>query len=188
MKRSQANPPPTNTRIQKQALLFGSAFSLLLLFGFCLLLLAAYSDKNQANAYRHSPHCLPGTSASAGLTPCISLTEQVVSKRREAGARGSVNYFVKLQSGQAAPQEAEVVDSRCWDLLAAGDTLTVQTWRGHAMTVAAHNRHSLTADNPIYSVSTDRELFFLLTPLTLFFVTVTFLAWKKTLRERAART
>ncbi len=182
MKRSRANSqPPTDTKTLKQALLFGSALSLLLLFGFLLLLLTSSGDRKQADAYRHSPRCLPGTSASASLTPCVFLAEQVVSKRREEGSRGTVNYFVKFRSGQAAPQEAEVIDSRCWDLLAAGDAVTAQTWQGHVMTVAAHNRQSQTADNPLYVSSTDRELFFLLTPLTLFFVTATFLAWKKAL-------
>ncbi len=175
------------SKTQKQVLLFSFAFSLLLLFGLFSLLLSAGDDWKQLKAYRQSPFCLSGTPTSAGPTPCVFLTEHVVSKRQEEGSRGTVNDFVELQNGQAAPQEAEVVDRSCWDLLTAGDSVTAQTWHRHIMTVTAHHRHSLTADNPVYVTSSDRVLFFLLTPLTLFFVTATVLTWKKVFRKSAAR-
>lgn len=187
MKRTQANPlPPGGRKTLIQTALLGSALSLLFVFGFVLLLLAAVTDGRLADAYRKSPNCTGGSPVSAALSPCVFLSEHVVSKRRpEGGVKTLPSYYLTLQNGQPAPQETEITDSRCWNQLAAGDTVTVQIWRGQIMSISAQDCRSRAAKNPLSPSSDDHKILLLLTPLTLFFVIATVFVWKRILRENA---
>ena len=187
MKRIQASSlPPVGRKTLTRTALFSSAISLLFVFGFALILLAASGDGRLADDYRKSPNCT-GRSVASAFSPCVFFSEHVVSKRRtEGGAKTLPVFYLTLQNGRSAPQETEITDSRCWKKLAAGSTVTAQVWRGQIMSVSAQDCQSLTAKNPLSSRSDDREILLLMTPLTLFFVTATFFAWKKVFSEKAA--
>ena len=187
MRRIQASSlPPVGRKTLIRTALLSSALSLLFVFGSALLLLAVSDDDKLVRDYRKSPNCT-GKSPVSALSPCVFLPEHIVSKRRtEGGERTLPTFYLALQNGQSASQETEVTDSRCWNKLAVGSTVTAQIWRGQIMSISAQDCQSLTAKNPLSSSSDDHEILLLMMPLTLFFVTATLFAWKKALSKKAA--
>ena len=140
-----------------------------------------------ADAYRKSPNCTEGSPAAAALSPCVFLLEHVASKRRpEGGVKTLPSYYLTLRAGQSAPQETEITDSRCWNKLAAGDTVTAQVRRGQIMSISAQGCRSQATNNPLSSSSDDNKILLLTAPFTLLFVTTTIFLWKKIISEKAA--